>query len=322
MNWRVIYRTDNGRQKEEVFEAEDRTALFNVLSTKGIKPVRVLVTNSVAVKKRVAWIRHRRTIWAVAGVGAVVLLAALWFALSTGRRSNPPDSPKKPLAPLKDVSNAQRHVPILANKTNEAAVAASTPKMLTREEILKKPHWTLTEEERGVVDPSYPERHKQFMEEQAKIPWRTHVDRELALLLFPKDGNTGLLIPFDRKFVNRFAESIATPTLVLSDDSDELKEKKRTLNEVKAYLKERMDAGEDIVQLLNDEYKRLKKLYGLRESLKRELREYVKTAESWDDVDDLVKAANTMLDKAGGRHIKLPIDIKIKREPQMKGKQE
>ena len=250
-------------------------------------------------------------------VVVAVAAGAAYFVLRGNRGGQSPGEQPEPsggkiaeVVPATSVSAASAII-------DEVAVDATTnSRPLTREEILKKPHWTLSEEERGVVDPSYPERHKQFLDEQSKIPWRTHVDRELALLLFPKDGNTGLLIPFDRKFPARFLESIKTPTLVTKDDSEELKEKKRELNEVKAYLKERMDAGEDIVKLLNDEYSRLKRLYGMREFLKREVRDYVKTAKSWDEVDDFIKAANVMLEKAGGREIKLPIDIKIKREAQ------
>ena len=258
--------------------------------------------------------KKRRLYWYIAVV-FVVSCGALVIVLlrdSAKRRTNDLDESDVWHRKITEVTPTIVQRQIKTNIVERIVDTNSAP--LTREEILKKPHWTLTEEERGVVDPSYPERHKQFLDEQAKIHWRTHVDRELALLLFPKDGNTGLLIPFDRKFPDRFLESIKTPTLVTKDDPEELKEKKRELNEVKAYLKDRMDAGEDIVKLLNDEYWRLKKLYGMREFLKRELRDYVKKAESWDDVDDFVKAANVMLENAGGKEIKLPIDIKIKRE--------
>lgn len=247
----------------------------------------------------------------------VALAAAAYFVLRGNREGQTPQQlPEPSRGKIVEVAPATNAAVQVATNADDAIAVTTDPRPLTREEILKKPHWTLTEEERGVVDPSYPERHKQFLDEQAKIPWRTHVDRELALLIFPKDGNTGLLIPFDRKFPGRFIESINTPTLVTKDDSAELREKKRELNEVKAYLKERMDAGEDIVKLLNDEYFRLKKLYGMREFLKREVRDYAKTAKSWDDVDDFIKAANVMLENAGGREVKLPIDIKIKREAQ------
>lgn len=259
--------------------------------------------------------RHRLVLgWGIAGCFVCALLAVIYLGSSEHRPTTDvvvkgkrkAASVTKTLRPIQqEVKPAVNQLPVMMLRDHSE---------LSLAELKSIPHYYYSVEDRKRIDPSYAERHERFLKEQAAIPWRTHVDRELALLLFAKNGNTGLLIPFDKKFAERFVESLKTPTLVASDDSDELKQQKRELNSIKAYLKEEMDAGKDIVQLLNDEFHRVKKLQGLQESLKKELREYMKTAESWDDVDDFIKAANIMLEKSGGGAMKLPIDLKIKRE--------
>ena len=41
MKWRVTYRGKDGRQRDEAFEAESRTALFKLLESKGIRAMRI-----------------------------------------------------------------------------------------------------------------------------------------------------------------------------------------------------------------------------------------------------------------------------------------
>ena len=57
--------------------------------------------------------------------------------------------------------------------------------------------WEYTPEDYARVDPGYAARHEKFLAAQAANPWKTPSDRSLSMLLFAKDGNMGLLIPFD-----------------------------------------------------------------------------------------------------------------------------
>ena len=41
MKWRVTYRGRDGRQRDEAFEAESRTALFKLLESKSIRAMRI-----------------------------------------------------------------------------------------------------------------------------------------------------------------------------------------------------------------------------------------------------------------------------------------
>ncbi|MBR1921834.1 MAG: hypothetical protein IJ829_07540, partial [Kiritimatiellae bacterium] len=169
--------------------------------------------------------------------------------------------------------------------------------------------WEYTPEDYARVDPGYAARHERFLKAQAAIPWKTPSDRKLSLLLFPKDGNMGLLIPFDARFKDKFVESLKTPIEIGPDDSPELREQKKAMIDTRAYLKERMDAGEDIVGILNEEYEKNRRLSGMRENLLKELRALEKTASSVQEVQDYVNAANLMLEREGAGKIGLPLAL-------------
>ncbi len=170
--------------------------------------------------------------------------------------------------------------------------------------------WEYTPEDYARIDPGYAARHERFLAAQAANPWKTPSDRSLAMLMFAKDGNMGLLIPFDARFKDKFLQSLETPIEIdLENDSEELQSQKRDMIEVRNFLKERVDAGEDIVEILNDTYRHNKRIADLRNNLQRELRELEKTAQSVEEVQDYIDAANKMLEREGAGRIGLPLAL-------------
>ena len=176
-------------------------------------------------------------------------------------------------------------------------------------ELEYKPIWEYTTEDYAKIDPGYLARHEAHKARQEAIPWKTDADRQLAILLFAKDGNMGLLTPFNWRFKEQFLKSIETPIIATKDDPPELQEQKRQMNEVKIWLKERMDNGEDIVEILNSEYRNAQKVRTLRKNLQDELRKIEKTATSVQEVQEYIDAANKMLDEYGASHVGLPLTL-------------
>lgn len=196
---------------------------------------------------------------------------------------------------------------------------------LTREELLTKvPHWAYSVEDRKRVDPGYAKRHEQFLQRMENCPWKTHADFALATLLF-NDGNMGWMPPFNRRFAETFLKSLKTPIIVSHDDPPELQAQKRQLIETKIWLKDQLDDGKDIVAILNDEYNRAKKVSGLRENLKRELRNLEKSAKSVQEVEDYIAAANVMLSQAGAetkfKYSTLRTKVRLAEEAEKKEKE-
>lgn len=186
-----------------------------------------------------------------------------------------------------------------------------------------KPIWEYTPEDYARVDPGYAARHEKFLAAQAANPWKTPSDRNLSMLLFAKNGNMGLLIPFDASFKDKFLKSLETPIIIDPEqDSPELQAQKREMIQARNYLKEQYDAGEDIIEILNETYRYQKRMADLRDNLERELRALEKTANSVAEVQDYIDAANIMLEREGAGRIGLPLALtryRLSRKAETKG---
>ena len=326
MHWKVTYRTKSAECKELYIEAPDRHSLFKVLAEKEIKPIRV--EKVIQSKGKLSFPSFNRT-FVVLSVVIIPLVAAI-ITLLISKREVSIDLPAEPTN--KHISKTQpqkvhapKSEPIkeelkplpIGQRRNIRGDIINVPKNPWGQRIPKeleyKPIWEYTPEDYAKVDPGYLARHEAHKKRQASIPWKTDADRQLSLLLFATDGNTGLLTPFNRRFKDQFLKSLETPIIPSKDDSPELQEQKRQMNEVKIFLKERMDAGEDIVEILNDEYKKSQKVRVLRQNLQEELRKLEKTATSVEEVQDYIDAANKMLDEHGASHLGLPLILTHRR---------
>ena len=75
---------------------------------------------------------------------------------------------------------------------------------------------------------------------------------------------------------------------------------KRAVNEAKIELKAAYDRGEDIEQIVLDSRAEFQRLAAVREEMKRNVLQMAnESAQSIEDVDDLVSAANKMLEAKG-----------------------
>lgn len=169
-----------------------------------------------------------------------------------------------------------------------------------------KPHWEYTPEDYARIDPDYARKHEEFLKRMENNPWKTAIDSRLATLLFSKAGMPIASMPFTALDKERFLKSLETPIIATRDDSDEVREQKRQMNETKIWLKEKLDAGEDIIAILNEERDRQIRLVGIRNNLMQELREIEKNATSVQEVEDFVEAANIMLEEEGAEKVVLP----------------
>ena len=119
------------------------------------------------------------------------------------------------------------------------------------------------------------------------------------LTLKPGDGMIGTPILGER-FRQQFLKSLEEPIIVTADDSPEVAQLKRDMIATKIDLKARMDEGEDICKIISDTHKEVQDLARYKAMLQKEIHEASKNPEmTMQDVDDLVEAANQMLDSKG-----------------------
>ena len=314
MTFTVTYRDKTGARREEALEAISREAAFAAMKTRGIVPTAV---RAGLTKPRNTRNTRNTAVPYIIAVAFVLLLAggAWWWLGRDGARPSLPDEvSSKPKAMPKEVVPAAP-IPATHKSIDKEQLGLSTDQAEWKRRGFKKnpwgtpipkdleykPHWLYTPEDYARIDPGYAERHESFKRRQAANPWKTTADSQLSVLLFSKPGMPNLLVPFDRHFDKHFLKSLETPIIINTEkDSPELQEQKRQMIEVKAYLKEQLDAGKDIAAILNEERDKQVKLRGLRENLEKALREMEKSAKSVEEVEDYIAGANKMLEEQGG----------------------
>ena len=135
-------------------------------------------------------------------------------------------------------------------------------------------------------------------------------DQKIAGLLLLKPGEMLVGDPsslFGRGFTRAFLKSLESPIIVSKDDDEETASLKRAVIDSKIEIKARLDAGEDIGELMAREYKELQSLGLYREELKDQIAKLARDKSlRKEDMDDFMKAANMMLEARGGSPLQMP----------------
>lgn len=132
-------------------------------------------------------------------------------------------------------------------------------------------------------------------------------ENEIACLLTLKIGE-GLVGEgmYDDQFRMDFEQSLKDPILIGLDDDAETQELKRAMVETKQELKARVDAGEDICEIMSRAREEHQNLAAYKSMIEDAFREMVEGESSNEtSFDDCLEAANKMLDEKGIAPIKL-----------------
>lgn len=305
MSFTVKYRSADGALKTEVVEAASRAEVFAQMRERGIKPMAVVEGGKAAAAAGAA----SRPVWlkgAIAGVAVVVAAIVAWQLLAPGEQvatPKPSGGPKaaKTLPESAPVQRTESAQPAETNVVEAAPVAAVDPNARPTkvgEELngyIKLPSGRL-HKVRGVVTNSV---------SQTTRGWYSvfeHTsENEIACYLAIKPG-TPLLgqMKYNGRFKADFLKSLERPILINPDDSEEVKELKRNVIEAKVNLKDALDRGEDIEQIMLDTRKELQDLGRYKMDIQRHVQELHREGKlSVDDLEDVVEAANKMLAEKG-----------------------
>ena len=327
MTFIVTYRDKSGAKREEMLVAVDRVACMAECRQRGISPMSVReghacrdrseqdskgFKSSKGAKddKRLRGTNRKRWLPAVLGVLTIAgILVLLWNLgiLGGGRDTLVPEAPAKTRTLPKEVKPA---LPVkLAPPVATNPAAKSTRPAAKQTPTANKSKKTLTPEDEGYVseDPTFAERYKRFKEDQAKLPFRHLSELEIYRIISTMPGETILPAAIHPNFEKDLVEHLDDPIVINDDDSAETKQDKETMIAVKAKLKQLMAEGHSPREILEAEQDHLVKVMNLRDNLFAELRAVEESAESLQEVEDYVRAANKMLEEYGAKNIRLPM---------------
>lgn len=138
---------------------------------------------------------------------------------------------------------------------------------------------------------------------RAKAPYAIFehkCNNEIACYLSIKPGDTLVgTRQYTGRFKDEFLKSIETPIIVTQDDSPEVAQLKRDVIAARLQLKDALDRGEDIEQIMIDTREQLQDMMRIKNSMQHLFSEQVKQCETEQDVDDLIEASNKMLAEKG-----------------------
>lgn len=140
-------------------------------------------------------------------------------------------------------------------------------------------------------------RVKSFIEKT----FHNYADRQIASLITHRPGDKIVGSPrYENGFKEQFLKSLTEPELPTADDTPEQRQLKRDVAAVKADLKARLDAGEDIAAIMSDTRQKLRELSVYKRELEAEVSKHAHADEvSAEDLADFVAAANRMLEARG-----------------------
>lgn len=309
--FQVTYRDKDGRQSVMQIEADDRQAVFAELVKRGISAVKIEETDGKmkpcktrSLKRGAGNFIPDRPLFKglVAGVTVVALSIATYWFLTKAPPPKPEEAkPKKPSAIVKAPSVPAKPKPQQVEVKIEEPPkvdpdARPTKVGETVNGYIKLPsgriHRVL-----GVVTNSATAAIK------GKYEIFDHAcENEIAGFLAMEPGQGLVGTPrYNGRFKRDFLESLKHPITITQDDSPEDAALKRNVIQAKITLKEALDRGEDIEQIMLDTRREMQDLARYKQELKQQMHEMVKGdgEMTTEEMEDLLKAANQMLDAKG-----------------------
>ena len=137
-------------------------------------------------------------------------------------------------------------------------------------------------------------------------------DRKIGNLLLVEPGAhfLGASSQYYWHFEEEFRESLKTPIVIVREDDEDTKWIKREVLEIRKELKQRMDAGEDIGQIMRDSREQLREVSLYKDDIVKMVREHGMDLDNQRDYEDLIGAANKMLEERGAPALSMPSTLK------------
>jgi len=125
-------------------------------------------------------------------------------------------------------------------------------------------------------------------------------ENELALLMTLEPGMTLVGTPiYGDAMRNDFLKSCEEPILAEEGDTEEQRQLKKEMNEIKIEIRDRMRNGEDFCDILRETREEMMRLGRVRQEIQNDLSAMLKDAKSEVDVDTCIEAANKLLEDKG-----------------------
>jgi len=291
-------------------EAESREAVFKELAKRGLTAIRIEQANGKAKLRKAPPKGGGKPSGvfkgAIAGVIVVAAAVGAWFFLTQKQETAKPDTETKKPSRIAEVTPAAA-APVKAVEPKEEKPKPLPPQRIgeTRDGKVLLPDGTL-HTVKGVITSGV-----------ARVSlidrtFKHDTDCMLAHLLVvePGEGFVGDSESIYSGFEKEFLKTLDDPIVYDKDDSDYVKELKMGVQAMRQELLDARANGESIEKVLMDTRDQLQQLGLYRQELEEQVLRMSEDGMSQQDYNDLITAANKMLEERGSKPLELPSTVK------------
>ena len=323
MTFTVTYRAKDGALREERVDAANRAECVAECRKRGISPTGIREGGKGMNRRQDGGSPSQRRLTGNAAILAAVVLAAIaggawwWFSARSASGPSQAEAPAKPKA-VKPAKPQPKPKAAVAKPSAPAPAKQAKPK--------EKWHPPQTPEERlawieKVYGDNIPDNLKSEVYFLKNPPTATFKppprpedvfkhpsEKTIAAVMLMKPGVFVMQrTVYDESFDEDFKKAMAEPTVVEEGDSDETKELKAAVAEMKADFAARMANGEKPSEIMNKAMNEAYELGKFSGEVQAMLNEWVDDpSRSNEDVKDFVSAANKLLKEKGLDEIAVP----------------
>lgn len=297
MTFTVKYRNTSGIAVSEVFEAESRSDLFQILKTKGISAISVTSGGTKKTQKSVSSVKINGKVTAGVLVALVLLSVGFYFLTSTDNETAAAGA--KPVETKKDISEVQ--TPDLP-KVKEPEEKPAAPEIKREPAAWRNPN--LTEAQRTAA---YEKtlRDTKLQEQPTNRVFRTGVEQMMDWVFSTEIGEMPMPLPRipDVDYV-KLKEILESKNTILDTDSEKAAAAKETVDYAKKIFKEFIEKGgepDDFLPYYHDE---LKAAWQTRQAAQNEI---MKVLEAEPEIaQEYFDKVNASLDEKGIKRVIIP----------------
>ena len=304
MKWKVTYRDKDGKREVSLFDAESRAALFNVLSAKGISAISIADAENIQAY-HLGWPTAKVLVWAGVSIGVVAAGTIAIMAMSS--KSAKPASAEK--APRKIKIASVRPVNVKTNVQETAETPPLDPSIIsvrktinpfTGEEMMFTNRHKQVKANAGIIsreslakNKHKPKRKlfKHHSENYICGLMRTPLGMPIVRGRLPKN--------FDEDFVKSYAEEIK----IEPEDTEEDIALKQAMIDFKEEIRDQIANGESVSKMVLESREEQNKLAECRKNLMRTIADLRREGATTEELNEVRKAANVMLDQKGLKRI-------------------
>lgn len=310
MDWIITFRNKSGSQDQMSLEAESREAVFKELAKRGITAIRIEEAKGKAKPRKASPKGGSKPSGvfkgAIAGVIVVAAAVGAWFFLTQKQETAKPDTETKKPSRIAEVTPAPA-APVKAVEPKEEKPKPLPPQRIgeTRDGKVLLPDGTL-HTVKGVITSGV-----------ARVSlidrtFKHDTDCMLAHLLVvePGEGFVGDSESIYSGFEKEFLKTLDDPIVYDKNDSDYVKELKMGVQALRQELLDARANGESIEKVLMDTRDQLQQLGLYRQELEEQVLRMSEDGMSQQDYNDLITAANKMLEERGSKPLELPSTVK------------